>query len=342
MRRLRHAWILVLLAAGGCAAGSRLQRHEFTRLQMGVEARIVLYAPADQRETASAAAGEAFAAIAKLEQIVSDYRPSSELMRFCARAGEGPVKVSDDLFAILLTAQMLSEASGGGFDVTIGPLSRLWRDARQKGHLPSETEITDARRLVNWRHVVLDRREQTVELRVKGMSLDLGGIAKGYAAERGVRVLRERGFARCLVALAGDIAAGDPPPNAEGWKIAIAPRNDDDDNRRDDQQSRHVLLANACVSTSGDAEQFIEIAGMRHSHIIDPRTGYGVTHPINVTVIAQRGEIADGLASAISVIGEQGLGLGQTFHAATIMQRPTSNSPSSEIVDPHRLIRWSD
>jgi len=260
-------------------------------------------------------------------------------MQVSARAGGEPVKVSDELFSILQTAQMISNASGGALDVTIGPLSKLWREARANRRLPTESEIEHARQFVDWGSLIIDERGQTAQLRTQGMSLDLGGIAKGYAADRAARTLRSCGLARCMVALAGDIAVGDPPPNAKGWTIAVAPRDDDDG---DDRHARHLLLANACISTSGDAEQHIEIDGVRHSHIINPRTGCGITNPINVTVIAPRGEIADACASAVSVVGYTDQALAEQFGIAILIDRTTSAGPEREIVDPHHLLRLAN
>ena len=315
-----------------------MERFEFTRLQMGVQSRIVLYAPASDQQAANDAAAAAFATIARLDQIMSDYRPDSELMQLCAHATKKPMPLSDDLFAILQSAQSLAESTSGEFDVTVGPLTRLWREARRIQALPSQSDIDAARSLVGWRNLVIDELGHTASLKVAKMSLDLGGIAKGYAADRAVQTLRERGFNRCLIALAGDIAVADPPPQAEGWRIAIAPREVDHDVH--DPSVPHVLLANACISTSGDAEQHIEVNRVRYSHIIDPRTGYGITNQINVTVIAQRGEIADGLASAVSVMGDSGLGLATHFNAAIILDRVRTTQLQRSISDPNGLIRW--
>lgn len=278
-----------------------LERFEFTQLLMGVEARVTLFA--DDEESARGAAAAAFARIAELDAALSDYRPDSELMRLCARAGTGPVRVGDDLFEVLRVAREVSLASDGAFDVTVGPAVVLWREARRTGRLPEEASLREARALVDWRLVRLNESERTVDLARAGMRLDLGGIGKGYAAQEAVEILKARGAERCLVALAGDIAAGGPPPGAEGWSISL----------QSGGKSGTLLLANAAVSTSGDTEQFVEIGGTRYSHVVDPRSGLGAQSRARATVIAPGGATADALASTLTVIGVDG--------AAALMDR---------------------
>ncbi|MBC7835804.1 MAG: FAD:protein FMN transferase, partial [Phycisphaerales bacterium] len=155
---------------------------------------------------------------------------------------------------------------------------------------------SDARRLIDWRLVELDPAHRAVRLLKPGMLLDLGGIGKGYAAQRAADVMRARGIPRCFAALAGDLVAGDPPPGRSGWTVAIELAGAAD-------PGLNLLLANAAVSSSGDTEQFIEVSGVRYSHIVDPSTGIGLTHRVAATVIAPRGELADALASAACVLG---------------------------------------
>src|SRR5207253_10014235 len=171
-----------------------------------------------------------------------------------------------------------------------------------------------ARRLVGYDKIQLNSPDRTVQLTVEGMLLDLGAIAKGYAAEAALEVLRRYGLTRALVAASGDIAAGDPPPGTRGWKVGIAPL--DDPNA---EPSRFVLLNHAAVSTSGDTEQYVEIDGKRYSHIVDPHTGIGVTRRSSATVVARDGTTADGLDTAVSVLGpEEGLGLIEATDGAAL------------------------
>ncbi len=291
------------LGFGGCTAGSiGLERHEYSRLLMGVQCRVVLFA-ADE-ETARQAARTAFARVEQLDGIMSDYKADSELMRLCARAGEGPVPVSRDLFDVLRAAREVSEASDGAFDVTIGPVVALWRRARGEGRRPAAAEIAAARAMVDWRRVNLDPSECTVTLDRAGTRLDLGGIGKGFACEKAVGELKARGFRRCLVALAGDIFCGDAPPGAGGWRIGVS-------------GGRSLELENCAVSTSGDAEQSLEVDGTRYSHIVDPQSGLGLVLHGEVTIVASTGAIADALATAVDIVGpERGAAVVRRFPGA--------------------------
>jgi thiamine biosynthesis lipoprotein len=215
-----------------------------------------------------------------------------------ATAGEA-VPVSADLMAVLARARDLSQRSGGAFDVTIGPVSKLWRRSRRQKELPDPKLLAAALQAVDYRHLTLDPGAQTVSLARTDLQLDFGGIAKGYAAHEALETLRSAGFPQSLVAVAGDIAAGDAPPDAPGWRIGVAPLD-----RPDGPPSRWLKLANVCVSTSGDAFQFVDIGGVRYSHFVNAKTGLGLTHRTSVTVIAPDGLTADGLATTAALVGD--------------------------------------
>ncbi|MCX7967208.1 MAG: FAD:protein FMN transferase [Armatimonadetes bacterium] len=272
-----------------------LKRYEFRKLLMGVVARIVVYAPNDY--IAKWACSRAFLRIAQLDELMSDYRSDSELMRLCRDGHLAPVRVSDDLFFVLERALELSQRSNGAFDITVGPFVSLWRRARQTKRLPTEDELNEARKLVGWEKVQLDALNRTVKLSVQGMKLDLGGIAKGYAADCALKVLQKFGLRRALIELGGDIVLGDPPPNRKGWRIGIL--------NEGGKPEKVLELANCAISTSGSTEQFVEIAGRRYAHIVEPRTGLGLTKLVLVTVIAKNGITADSLATALCVLGEK-------------------------------------
>jgi thiamine biosynthesis lipoprotein len=281
----------------------KLARFTFIEPHMGTMFKIVLYSPDDP--TANRAAKAVFERIATLDAIMSDYRSTSELMQLCKKAGGGPVRVSEPLFYVLARAQEVSRLSDGAFDVTVGPVVRLWRRARKAQELPDPDKLVQARALVGYQNIRLDEKARTVELLKPGMQLDLGGIAKGYAADEGLRVLAQHGITRALVASGGDIAVSGPPPDAEGWTIGIAPLEDPNQ-----KPSRYLLLHHAAVSTSGDAEQYVEIGGKRYSHIVDPRTGLGLIGRQSVTVVARHGILADSLTKVLSVLGpERGLAI---------------------------------
>jgi thiamine biosynthesis lipoprotein len=319
MTRAIVAGLVGLLAASAAGArGPALSRYTYEERHMGTRFKLILYA-ADQK-AADDAARATFGRIAKLDDIMSDYKSTSELMRLCAKAGGDPVPVSKDLFDVLERSQEVARLSGGAFDVTVGPVTRLWRSARRTRELPDKEELAKALKLVGYKNVRLDKKKRTVQLLEKGMRLDLGGIGKGYAADQALALLKQKGIPRALVAASGDIAVGDAPPGKEGWTVGIGPLEDPDA-----KPKRYLLLKNAAVSTSGDAEQFVEIGGKRYSHIVDPKTGIGLVGRMSVTVVAPNGTTADPLTKVPCVLGpKKGMKLiDDTPGAAALMIRKT-------------------
>jgi thiamine biosynthesis lipoprotein len=282
------------------------RRFTFSEAHMGTIFKIILYA--SDAELAAQAASAAFERIAALDNAMSDYKPDSELMRLCQAGGGPPVKVSEDLFHVLAAAQELAARSDGAFDITVGPVVRLWRRARRQHELPDLDRMAQALTLVGYRNLQLDPTQRTVQLLKPGMLLDLGGIAKGYAADEALRVLKRDGITSALVAAAGDIACSRPPPGREGWRIEIATLVPSA--KSVDERMRYLLLHDAAVSTSGDAEQHLDFGGQRYSHIINPATGIALTGRRSVTVVAPSGIAADSNAVAVCVLGsERGLRL---------------------------------
>ncbi len=296
----------------------RPARFEFEEAHMGSPFHIVLYST--DAAAARRASRAAFDRIEALNKVLSDYDPESELSRLSQSAGRGPVRVGADLFDVLERSRQIYERSDGMFDVTIAPVGRLWRRARRDRKLPDPRLIAEARKLVGSDKMVLDPAARTVHLLVQGMKLDVGGIAKGYAAQAALDVLRSMGIQRALVGGAGDIVVGDPPPDAEGWKVAIAPVDP-----RHSYRPPTLLLKNVAVSTAGDAERFVEIDGHRYSHIVNPKTGMGHEDRAAVTVVAPDGATADALETTAYLLGPQrGLKLvDETPGAAGLFQRLT-------------------
>ncbi len=283
--------------------GPALRRFEFTEPHMGTAFTLILYSGDDA--TASRASKAAFARIKQLDQILTDYDPDSELMKLCASSGGPPVAVGPDLFEVLARSKALYERSGGAFDVTVAPVVRLWRRARREKLKPDAELLAKALALVGSDAMNLDPTKRTVELKRPGMKLDVGGIAKGYASEEAIKVLKREGIASALVAGSGDIVVSGPPPGRPGWTIAVAPLKPEAEGL-----GPTILLKDAAVSTSGDAEQFVEIDGVRYSHVVDPKTGLGLTERRSVTVIAREGITADGLDTAACILGpDRGLAL---------------------------------
>jgi len=262
---------------------------------MGTKFIIVLYAA--DAPSANRAFKAAFSRIAQLDGELSDYDPASELSRLGDSGPVGhPIPVSDDLFTVLAAAEAVSCWSDGAFDVTVGPLTKLWRRARRQHRLPSPERLAAARKAVGWKKLVLDADQHTARLDAPNMRLDLGGIAKGFAVDQALATLRGLGVNRALVNASGDLAAADPPPGKPGWKVAIAPL-------KPDRPPTHFgLLTNRAIATSGDAYQYVDIDGVRYSHIVDPRTEFGLRRRSSVSVLANTCTVADALASAASVL----------------------------------------
>jgi thiamine biosynthesis lipoprotein len=293
---LATIFLLSLSDSPALLGEEKLQRFEFEEKHMGTLFRFVLYAPSEGE--AAKVAKEGFARVKKLNDTMSDYDPASELMRLCqkfAKEMADPVEVSPELFFVLEKARALSERSDGAFDVTVGPVVDLWRNARRTQRLPDPRELKDALARVGWAKVQLDASQRTVKLATPGMRLDLGGIAKGYAADEVLAIFQKHGVKSALVAAGGDITVSESPPGTDGWKVEIAPLPGS-------KEKRVLQLKNAGVSTSGDAENFVLIDGVRYSHIVDPKTGLGLTGYRSVTVIAPKGITADSTTKAAMLL----------------------------------------
>jgi thiamine biosynthesis lipoprotein len=280
-----------------------LQRHEAVEPHMGTLVRVTLFAASEQAATDAFRA--AFDRIRALDRTLSDYQSDSELNRLTTAAVGRSVPVSEDLFTVLAASQALAEATGGAFDVTQGPVIRLWREARRTRQLPGVAALEQAAMRSGFRKLHLDANGRRVTLDVAGMALDVGAIGKGYAASEATEVLTGLGVRSALVAISGDLAFSAAPPGRRGWRIGVHAL---DASVTDIPAT--LELTHAAVSTSGSSEQYADIGGRRYSHVIDPTSGMGLTEDITVTVIARHGIDADGLDTAISLVGpERGLGL---------------------------------
>jgi thiamine biosynthesis lipoprotein len=290
--------LLTCLLLSGCATPTpSLQRFEYTQPQMGLPFRITLYAP--DKTSADAAAEAAYARIKQLNDILSDYDTDSELSRLSQTSGSGrAVPVSDDLWRMLERSQQVARETGGAFDITCGPVVSLWRKARREKQLPDPVKLTESLRAVGYEKMRLDARKRTAELLVPYMRLDLGSLAKPYAVDEALRILRERGIRSALVAGSGDMAVSEPPTGAQGWRIELAPLD-----APGAPATEFVLLRNQALATSGDLFQHVEIDGVRYSHIVDPRTGMGLTDHSLVVVIAKDCQTANSVSTSAGLIG---------------------------------------
>ncbi len=275
--------------------GAQPLRREYAELHLGGATRRVLHARDDA--TARAAARAAFARIAALEDIMSDWRPESEARRLERRAGEW-VPVSHELFDVLAHAVAIARASDGAFDPTVAPLVAVWREARRTRRLPAPATLDSARARVGWKKLVLDSARRRVRL-APGMRLDLGAIAKGWILQDALGVLRAHGVSSALLEAGGDLVVGDAPPGRDGWRIETPGASPE-------VGRRAQALVRAAVATSGPEAQFVEIDGVRYSHVVDPRTGMALTSARTATVVARDGATADAVATALTVLDSAG------------------------------------
>ena len=298
------------------------ERLEYKKIQMAVPVRLVFYADTSTEEgkkRADAAAQRVFDNIERLKMVFSDYESDSELRKACVAAQDGSeVPVSDDLWTVLVAAKKYHRLSNGAFDPTVANAVRLWRRAVREEKFPKRDKLEEARALTDFNLVVLNEKNKSVRFLKKGVRLDLGGIAKGYIIDKSLELLKELGYPAALVDIGGDVAVGDAPPESgcrqetedsslnsrnsqlatrnsiKGWKIGIL-----DETGKDVKEFKY--LTNCGIATSGANARFVVIDSIRYSHIIDPKTGLGLTNSVVTTVIAPTAMDADAWASARSV-----------------------------------------
>jgi thiamine biosynthesis lipoprotein len=269
---------------------------------MATTFRITLYAA--DAAAADRAAAAAFARIDALDRALSDWNPGSALCVAAAAASAAPhrpVPLDVDLARVLARGMEIAAATDGAFDPTIGRCTQLWRRSKRRGELPEETARSEALAATGHRNVTVDREARTLASSKSGIAFDLGGIAKGDALDQAMGVLREHGIRRAIVVGGGDVLAGGPPPGRDGWIVGLAGLSSDPTENAPIRNA--VSLADAALATSGDLSRAIEVDGTRYSHIVDPRTGLGLTERRLVTARALDGATADALATALCVGG---------------------------------------
>lgn len=289
---LKLSLILLFIAQWSLTYTQALTKYEFSEVHMGTLFRIVLYA--DSAETAKQASDRAFDSVEQINQVFSDYVEDSELSQISQRAFSKGMKVSDEMWRLLSLSDRFYRVSNGAFNIAMGPLTKLWRRAIRRQEMPDALMLREVLALCDWRDVILDERKQTVRLKKDGMRLDMGGIAKGYAIDEAYQTLEQHGIPIALVDGGGDIFAGDSPPESEGWKIIV----------EFDSGSRDIYLTNEAIASSGSTYKFIEHNDIMYSHIIDPRTGYGISNPMIINVRAESCMLADAAATALSILSD--------------------------------------
>jgi FAD:protein FMN transferase len=277
-----------------------LNGYEISFPAMGSVFQISAYT--DDEAKLSKVAAEIETEVNRLNSIFSDYDPNSELERWLASTDQANFVMSTELFEILELSESWYLKSGHLFDPAIGCLTHLWRGKRRAQTIPSKQEIDEALKHSGWQHIEIIHDSNRVIVDDRELKVDLGGIATGYTVDRCFKMLHEAGIDVCLVNSGGDIRCGEAPPDRDGWKIEVAPIE------RDKEALKQIVVANCSVTTSGDLWRFTLVDGVRRSHIVDPRTGYGITGPTSVTVIGETCLEVDVLATTLSLMGpEEGM-----------------------------------
>ncbi len=271
---------LPALFAAPAAQTNKLLRIETTIESMGGAFSIVAYGPdSNVLRAATEAAGEE---AKRIEELISNYMPASEWSEINRDAGMKPVRVSAETIALLQACKRYHELSGGTFDITVGPLMKVWGFYKGSGHLPHRAEVRAALARVGSDKILIEG--DAVRFAKNGMNIDPGGIGKGYAVDRMAAILREYGIQSALISAARSsiYAMGAPPNDPEGWKVHIR------DPKDAKKVAQEVFLRDQSMSTSGNYEKFFFAEGKMYSHIMDPRTGFPAQGMLSVSVIAPR------------------------------------------------------
>ena len=292
---LKKLFFFLLLFLQVFISVAQENRYTYSMQKMGSPFNLVIYA--DTKQIADSAAQESFKLVDSINIVCSDYDSSAELYKLQFAAVGKPIKVSSMLMELLCTSSQAYKDADGSFDITVGPLSRLWRNARKSQIFPTATAINEARKSIGFNKVQLDSSAQTITFLQPNMQLDMGAIAKGYAADKVLALLKSFGITNALVDAGGDMVAFGMPPQKKGWTIGINVPG-----QQEKLLERKLVLSNKAVATSGDAFQYMLHEGKKYAHIIDARTGYGVTFQRNVTVVAPTATTADWLATACSIL----------------------------------------
>jgi len=258
---------------------------------------------------------KAFAEIKRIDELMSRYKAGSEVSLVNKNAGIAPVRVGQELIEVLKEGRRVSELSEGAFDVTIGPLSSLWGFDEEKKIVPSAEEIDEQRRLVDYRKLKIDETASTIYLEEKGMMIDVGGVAKGYALKKAMKVFEDSGIKDVIINAGGNLNLRGGK-KGKSWKIGIQ-------DARDEKNLLGVLnITETSVSTSGDYQRFFIKDGVRYHHILDPKTGFPAKGLVSVTVVGRNEAMTDAMSTAVFVLGlEKGADLMKRVGAEGIIVR---------------------
>ncbi len=302
--------LFLVLFLSSCTNSSQMYKE--SRVLMDTYCSITVVS--SSREKAEEAIEAGFAEIKKLGTLINYYSDTSELSEINRSAGMKPVRVSKETLELINIAVHTSEITNGAFDPSIAPVIKIWDFSRQNKQpsVPEGNSITNAKKLVDFEKIQINDIASEVYLEKKGMEIDLGGIAKGYAADKAVDAIKIKGITSALVAIAGDIRGFGLSTSGKAWNVGIQdPRPETESEKPWEDIIASLRLEDRAISTSGDYQRFFFQNGKRYHHILDPETGYPAdTDLISATVIAPDGYVADGLSTAVFVLGaEKGLAL---------------------------------
>ncbi|MCM8790422.1 MAG: FAD:protein FMN transferase [Candidatus Omnitrophica bacterium] len=258
--------------------------------------------PGLDKKAADYAIDRAFDEIDRVEKVFSVYRQDSEISRINGLKLGEEMKITTETFSLIERSVEYTKKTSGAFDITVYPLVRLWQDARMSGRLPAVSEIKKALEKVGAANIILDKTKMTISFAKDGVAIDLGGVAKGYATDRAIKVLQEIGIRDAIVNSGGDIYCLGARSKFRPWRVGIRHP------RKSSEVFMELDVMDEAVVTSGDYEKYFTLEGRRYSHIIDPRTGYPVgDYIISATVVSEDTVRADMLATALCVLGREGL-----------------------------------
>jgi len=290
---------MILMLAQGCVGlGSEHPPVLLKRAQMHMGTVVSITAVASNKDAAQAAVQAGFQEIKRLEQLLSTWRPDSDLSRVNSAAGERPVRVSEETFELVARSLEIAQMTEGGFNIAVGPAVEAW-SVTERQQIPSLRDLEQLQPLVDWRVIQLDAGERTIFLPRRGMRIDVGGIGKGYAADRAANVMKQVGGFGGVVALSGDIKTFGNLPEQGGFPVGVRHP------RREGSLLATITLKNEAISTAGDYERYFERDGVRYHHILDPVTLQPARECQSVTVVASDGTTADGLDTGLFVMGRE-------------------------------------
>lgn len=297
-RQLLSIGAVAIALTVSLSSGNSAQLHHFQASRMSMACLYTIDAYSADSEKLPSILEQALDEVDRIDRLMSHYKAESPLSRINRDAAVSPVTVEPELFDFIAEAMRYSRDSDGAFDITVGPLMKVWGFFRGEGKLASDHDIETVRPVIGWQHVIMDAERRTIRFDRPGVELDLGGIAKGYAVDRVVKILKAAKVNAALISAGGSTIYGlGAPPNRNAWTVAIQDPVDSD------KVAREVELKDRALSVAGSSEKSFEVDGVRYSHIMDPRIGRPVQGVLSVAVITTTGTEGDALDDAFFVLG---------------------------------------